>query len=907
MHRLLILACDALNPGVLNAPENVGCFPGLNRLATGGFRGECVHPGPALGTVLWGGLAAGNSPKSLSLPAIGTEGPEGSLWPATSADWSSAPPWHSGTAGTGCIVVNWPGTYPVDTGSGSARIVSDGWFADPDAADGISEGLGPGEEFRELRITADSLDPSVMRLLLADLTPAEVEADPRTQRLAAAVSRLYTQLNVAVAVLAEASGNEAWIRLPFLAEVEALFGPFCRHTGEVRDGNELGRRYGGILTNAHRLMDSVLAQILDAAGDGTRVGVFGGWSRRPGARNPGGPLGGLQERTGPGVFLAAGPGVSPSGPGSQTAESCLAWLRTGSGIVAHLGTVPRQAAPVRDSLPETVRLGLLNQLVNEGLLRPRDRVVPGAGRFWSRATGWFESVQALDSGGGTRGVSGLLDVWERAPEFAGMTFLVGHALATAEEMSAARQLVSILGDDGDRDPNHSLWTASLALAVGDAAAADRALTSLPSTEWNPARTTLEAELRLQQGDVPAAFAAFGELVRRNSRDAAAWMGLVRCYSADRRFADAARALHHAEPLLPGSIPLLLLGAEVAEQSGDRAEAKTRLAKAERLDPAHPLVHRVAARLGFAPAPTVTAATTALGNGLEVRTPPRFQTAGAAMRFRFEWLPNAWALEPEDTAVAWLTGSPARIAALASWRIHGRHATLRLLIRHRWRSDETGTTHFLRHVLAELRKACPGCSVSLTVPAELAELPALGTVGLFQAGLDQVQVISDIPAGMRIFQKRDEPEAQPSPGKSGWVIRDAVAEDIPWLQGLFCRPGLLTPEQFDQARCNPAGRFVLVAELHGRPVGATLLHQQGLEAIVEVENADLERRRDWLGFKQATYRSLFHRLMSLGVVSIRYTTNPATNRRIINFSEFVGARTVYVGHHFVLPGEASPVG
>ncbi len=905
MDRLLILACDALNPGVLDAPETAGFFPGLQRFATGGFRGECVCSGPALGTVLWGGLATASSPKSLSLPAIGTEGPDGSLWPATSADWSSAPPWHHESAEDGCIVVNWPGTYPVDAGSGSARIVSDGWFADPDAADGISESLGPVEEFRELRITADSLDPSVMRLLLADLTPAEVEADPRTQRLAAAVARLYTQLNVAVTVLAEASGHEAWIRLPFLAEVEALFGAFCRHTGEVRDGNELGRRYGGILTNAHRLMDSVLAQVLDAAGDGTRVGIFGGWSRSPGTRNPGGPLGALQERTGPGLFLAAGPGVSPSGPSIRTAEACLAWLGNGSGIVAHLGTVPRQAAPVRGSLPEAVRRGLLHQLVNEGLLRSRDLVIPGAGRFWSRATRWFESVQALDSGDWTRGVSGLLDVWDQAPEIPGMTFLVGHALATAEEIGAARRLVTILGDDGDSDPNHGLWTASLALAVGDAAAADRALTGLPSTEWNPARTTLEAELRLQQGDVPAAFAAFGELVRRNSQDAAAWMGLVRCYSADRRFADAGQALRHAERLLPGSIPLLLLGVELAEQSGDRAEAEARLAKARRLDPASPLVHRVAARLAPAPAPTSPTPKTTLGDGLETRATPRFQAADDAVRFRFEWLPNAWSLEPEDTALVWLAGTPTRIAALASWRVQGRHASLRLRVRHRWRSDETGTTDFLRHVLAELRRTCPGCSVSLTLPPDLAELPALGTVGFIRRGMDQVQVVPDIPAGMGVVQKGDAPEAAKALETSGWAVRDAVEADIPWLHGLFCRPGLLAPEQFEKAQRNPAGRIVLVAEHHGRPVGAVLARQNGLEALVEVENADLERRRDWLGFKQATYRSLTQRLINLGVVSMRYSTNPATNRRMVNFSKSVGARTACEGHHFILPGETPP--
>lgn len=271
----------------------------------------------------------------------------------------------------------------------------------------------------------------------------------------------------------------------------------------------------------------------------------------------------------------------------------------------------------------------------------------------------------------------------------------------------------------------------------------------------------------------------------------------------------------------------------------------------------------------------------------------------SQRERFRWIPGGWKVGGEESARVWLDGDPARIAGFASWNPEKGGVRLRWMVRARWRERVEGVEGFLRVVVAAIRQETPDVPVWVTLGAGTEMDAVLMTAGFRFVGRDELRLVHDLRSVLVGLDERMEQWRGRRKAGREWQIRDAKETDVEWLLGLFQRPGLLAEAQCQAQLADPVGRLVLVAELEGQRVGAVLLRQRGVEIEFCVENAELPSRRDWIPFKLEMYRAICRRAIALGVATLRLTTNPATNLRVIHFTESIGARAAAVGRHFVL--------
>ncbi len=853
-------------------------------------------------------MAAGDASGPMALPIAGRMVSGGACDPLASWDWRRLPTWAiPRTAADGVLVVNWPGTYPVVGLPESSRVISDGWFADPLAPDGLSASIVDADLLREMRVDSASLDPGIMALLLEGLTPEEAAADERTERLARSVARGFSVVNVSAALLAAEPCKEAWIRIPFLAEVSEAFGAVCRVVGDAPMGTEWRRRYGGVLGAAHRWMDAWLTQVVGAAGEDTVVVILGGWRRRSPAFRWSGPLAHLAARESHGTAIVVGPGVTPGASIPETADALLRWVREVSGRPSTPVAVadhPFQKQP--GVLPETVVCGLLEEAAADAGYR---EIGGQASAYWmGLADRWFNAARRVESGAAPGAVGELVDAWKEAPELAALTLSLGHLLRGRAAGAALVQLADILTDDGKEDPAHALAEVRLLLDAGRLDAVERLVTERlrvsPDVGWR----RLEADLCLRRGNTETAFRLFGELVREDARDLESWVGLARCYVNVHRLADARAAVRHVRAEFPGHWMPPLLEAELESRISEEPNAR---AHPDTVPGGNPF----GAAMSVSPrdrlsngdedvaTPVHAGADPALG-WVTVEQLRRNEPAGVVVptvlqRDRFRWIPGGWKVEEEESARVWLDGDPVRIAGFASWSLEKGGVRLRWMVRSRWRGPGHGTEGFLRAIVAAIRVETTAMPILLTMgPGNELDGMLVGS-GFRLFGQDELRVVHDLPTVLRGLDERMEQWSTRRKIQQHWRIRDAVEDDVEWLIGLFQRPGLLAGDQCRQQLADPVGRVVLVAERDGQRVGAVLLRQRGAEIEFCVENAELPSLRDGIPFKLEMYRAICRRAISLGVATLRMTTNPATNLRVIHFTESIGARAAAVGRHFVL--------
>ena len=431
----------------------------------------------------------------------------------------------------------------------------------------------------------------------------------------------------------------------------------------------------------------------------------------------------------------------------------------------------------------------------------------------------------------------------------------------------------------------------------------------PDVGWR----RLEADLCLRRGQTETAFRLFGELVREESRDLESWVGLTRCYVNVHRLADARAAVRHVRAEFPGHWMPPLLEAELESRISEEPNAR-----------AHPDTapggNHFGAAMSASPrdrlwngdedvaTPVRAGADPSLG-WVTVEQLRRNEPAGVVVptvsqRDRFRWIPGGWKVEEEESARVWLDGDPVRIAGFASWSLEKGGVRLRWMVRSRWREPGHGAEGFLRAVVAAIRVETPAMPILLTMgPGKELDGMLVGS-GFRLFGQDELRVVHDLPTVLRGLDERMEQWSTRRKIQQHWRIRDAVEDDVEWLIGLFQRPGLLGGDQCREQLADPVGRVVLVAEQDGQRVGAVLLRQRGAEIEFCVENAELPSLRDGIPFKLEMYRAICRRAISLGVATLRMTTNPATNLRVIHFTESIGARAAAVGRHFVL--QSGPV-
>lgn len=749
----------------------------------------------------------------------------------------------------------------------NVRGVSDAWFRDAGVAGGVSLPDGGSDGMAELCVMPGALEPGILRLLLPGLTEAECAADIRTAHLERAVCRMYSVLNVATCLLESEPWDEAWIRMPFLAEVATLFAA-CSDLHGLAVGSELRRRYGSVLGNAHRLLDAAVAQCVEAAGPDVTVGIFGGWRWRPAAGGAVGPLGGLAHRGREGSVALSGPGIDRGTAVPASAAGCLAMLRGASGQTvdparaAKAKEIPEAGADADALVTETMRGVALEALRAEGAMALGDAGDPVGVELLDRSTAWFDAQRRAESGELEEALPSLLEAWRLCPEFTMPTVALGSALIPLARPAVLARLADLLVDDGSGSPVRTLGAARLLVAAGDPGAAERLVHGLGQAADDPACWKVRAEIHLHRRETAEAFRIFGDWVRARPDDVDGWVGLARCYVLEHRLGDALAALGHARFRCP--------------DHGGLRELETGLREALK---------------GQGDVP-------GMGNGPAVVVGPealrRDEAAGyvrpdARLRHRFRFLPGGWPVSEASESLIWLAGDPVRIAGFASWEVSSEACLLRWMVRARWQGAGMGAGRFVSAVIEIIRAGAPKLPIVVRQGGDRSLDDALLGAGFEWVGTDQMWVFDDVPTRLAEFNERQETMARANSLSVGWSVRDGRIEDIEWLRGLFCRPRLMSEVHARAALANPVGRIALVVERDGIRQGGALLRQHGTEMVLEVENADLTSLRDRAGFKFTLYREIGRRVIESGAMRLRLTTNADTNPRIPNFVAGTQAR------------------
>ena len=277
--RLLLVALDGLDGALLHPAIDAGMMPAFASLVVRGGVGELAAGGVLDPTVAWTTLATGHRPErhrvldaSVFDPISGDLRAVGSEARRVHAIWNLA-----SREGLASVVVGWPASHPADPLVGS--FVSDRFFE-------VSARLGEAwpvperslhpsglaAELAELRLHPDELGAAEIAPFVPRLAEVDQDRDRRLAIVMEALADTVSRHAVATHRLEREPWSFAAIRYPL---IDRLGRWFLRHhaapgASKVEVDRD-ARIYGGVVDAALRLLDGMLATLVDRAGDATVV------------------------------------------------------------------------------------------------------------------------------------------------------------------------------------------------------------------------------------------------------------------------------------------------------------------------------------------------------------------------------------------------------------------------------------------------------------------------------------------------------------------------------------------------------------------------------------------------------------------------------------------------------------
>lgn len=290
--RILILGLDGLDGGLLHPAIDAGTLPAFASLLERGAAGDLVASGPLDPAVAWTTLLSGHRPErhrvldSNAFDATsGDLRPTGSDARAVRAIWNLA---HRQDRSSVCV--GWPASDPADPIRGG--FVSERFFelaAPIDAPWPVRErSLYPPDlasSLADLRLHPDELGAEELAPFVAEPIESDPTRDARPALVMEALADTVSRHAVATHLLEHEEWSLAAIRYPLL---DRLGRWFLRYRPPGLEGVEQAdlRRYGGVLDASMRLLDGMLARLVQIAGESTTVIVASPFGLRCGMDRP---------------------------------------------------------------------------------------------------------------------------------------------------------------------------------------------------------------------------------------------------------------------------------------------------------------------------------------------------------------------------------------------------------------------------------------------------------------------------------------------------------------------------------------------------------------------------------------------------------------------------------------------
>lgn len=270
-----------------------GHLPALASLIQAGCSGPIRGFAPWLPPVSWTTLATGVHPDRHGIHGVAVFD-ETTGRPAAAGTGHRRVPaiWNYFSAqARPCAVLGWPGTYPAESFR-RGIMVSDAFAHAPLGPNdswafpsGSVSPLARAEDLAELRLHPEEIDAGLLGLFVPKLSEIDQAVDPRPGWLLRQLSELYTMHNTAAVLCAEAQPDFLAVHFPFIATVQQEFGIFQAHRHPAAGAGDC-ERYGEVVSSAYRLLDALLADLVNACAADTAVVVVSAHGLAHGAARP---------------------------------------------------------------------------------------------------------------------------------------------------------------------------------------------------------------------------------------------------------------------------------------------------------------------------------------------------------------------------------------------------------------------------------------------------------------------------------------------------------------------------------------------------------------------------------------------------------------------------------------------
>lgn len=538
-----------------------GELPALDALLTRGTLGRVAACGPALAPLLWTTVATGKLPdKHGVLVAAEPDAETGLLGPVSSRARRVVQLWeifaHEGLA---AHAVAWPVSDPVPARGARGLVVSDrfpGAVGLVDEPWPIEEGtLSPrrlGSFMAGLRVHPGDLDSEFVRMFVPRLAEVDLARDHRPAAIAGALAEAATVHAVATWALEHEPWDFLAVHYAAPERLADLVRPGSPPRGGANAPGRDGSLYGEVVAAGYRLLDRMLARLVELAGDATVILI----SDR-GRPTPGG-------HAGRGFLIAAGPGLHRDElihgvRHADLAPTALALLGLPVGsdmdgrpllaaweVPPRLEFIPswddRIARPEDPASPRPDPDGALADLAAQGYDDGPPPWLPGL-VHQSRAAGAFHLAMVHLSVRRFGAAAGILHgLHAEAPADVTVALYLAYCLAVLGDTPGARTILEPIGEGHEDRPLRELVEAVAAITEGDLAAAVGHLERAETTHREyPEVLTLIGQAYFQAGRTAEAAVAFVKAIGVDGDWADAHEGLARCELARGRWEEAAEA------------------------------------------------------------------------------------------------------------------------------------------------------------------------------------------------------------------------------------------------------------------------------------------------------------------------------------------------------------------------------
>lgn len=270
--RLLLVGWEVANWAVLHPLIDCGALPTLKRLVDGGASGVLYSPPPHLPTAQWTTIATGKRAwqHQVCLPVEGTDS---AVQPVTANSRLCRAVWEIlSDQDRRSVVAGWPATHG---GNFNGVSVSDRFPVPtappgqpwPPAVRGTYHPADRAVALDELRVSPEEIDGETIARYVPEWRQFDQSRDPILSKL-----RLLLAADFAYqAALTHLMESEPWsfaaVRFPAIGEICRLF---ARHHlfAETPSAKPIAM-FRDVLPNAYRMLDAMLARVLELAGPET--------------------------------------------------------------------------------------------------------------------------------------------------------------------------------------------------------------------------------------------------------------------------------------------------------------------------------------------------------------------------------------------------------------------------------------------------------------------------------------------------------------------------------------------------------------------------------------------------------------------------------------------------------------